>query len=223
MATKLDKLLSIRARIVGDLEHHIAEAKRFDTNSSVALVTFRSVALEKSHREFVDIGKELEKMSSFHVLGNLQAIVAKNRVCQDKYLEIKKHLSLLIQNENTVHLKTPFSYTSHRSCMSPSDGQNIPNQSHGLGLRPPHINSPHTTLIYTPQPIFEPIQEIIRPAVYVSNKQIPTISSLQKVNVQNKNEYGNVDDIDSHNLHSRNEVCAVCDNTHRGSMCPKLT
>lgn len=212
MSSRLEKLLSIRARIIGDLEHHIAEVEKFDANSSVALITFRSVVLEKSHNEFIEIGKELEKVSTFHELGILPTIVAKNRVCQDKYLEIKSQILLLLQNEKTARLQAPFSDTSHRSCSKLSDRQNAPNQSCGLGLKPPH-----KPLVTTSQLVFEPIksiEQLVRPMISVSNKQSPTTSSPQTVNVQNKNDRAYHHD-DSFTLHSRSENWDVCVDIHK--------
>lgn len=139
MATKLDKLLSIRTRILGDLEHHVTEARKFTADSNQSSVAFRSIALEKSYKEFVDISEELEKMNAYHELENLQDIINKNRTIQDKYLEIKIFLLPLIQNENAAGLNSTFFDTTNRSFMEANDKQNTPNQSRGLGLKLPHI------------------------------------------------------------------------------------
>lgn len=139
MTTKLDKLLSIRKRIIGDLDHHIAEAKKFTADSAPQLVAFRNVALEKSYKEFVEIGEELEKINSYHELENVEELITKNRSMQDKYLEIKMQLLPLIQNENAAGLNASFFDTTHRSFMEANDRQSTPTQSRGLGIKLPHI------------------------------------------------------------------------------------
>lgn len=139
MATKLDKLLSIRTRIIGDLEHHVTEAKKFNDQSAPTLVSFRSIALEKSFKEFVDVGEDLERMCAYHELDNLQDLITKNRVIQDKYLEIKIHLLPLIQNEGAAGLNASFFDTSHRSFIESNERQSTPNHSRGLGIKLPHI------------------------------------------------------------------------------------
>lgn len=120
------------------------------------------MALEKSHREFEDIGKELERMSIFHELENSHIIMAKNRALQDKYVEIKTHLLRLIQNERSIAcLKAPFSYTSHQSWIKPSDSQITPNQFRNLDLK-----SPHEILVNTPEHTFKPTEpspKVVRP------------------------------------------------------------
>lgn len=140
MATKLDKLLSIRTRIIGDFEHHVTEAKKFDTESNPALVSFRSIALEKSYKEFVDIGEELERVSAFHELENLQGLITKNRAIQDSYLHVKLHLLPLMQNDTSAAgLNASFYDTSHRSFMDPTEKSTTSNQSRSLGIKLPHI------------------------------------------------------------------------------------
>lgn len=141
MATKLDKLLSIRTRIIGDLEHHVIEARKFTEESNSTLVSFRSIALEKSYKEFVDIGEELEKMSAYHELENLQTVITKNRAIQDSYLGIKLHILPFLQNDTSAAgLNASFYDTSHRSFVEPNEKTSSPNQSNRLGLKLPHIN-----------------------------------------------------------------------------------
>lgn len=140
MATKLDNLLSIRKRIIGDSEHHVREAETFTTESSSALVSFRSIALEKSYKEFVDIGEELDKISAYHEIDNLQDLITKNRAIQDSYLTIKLHLLPLMQSDTgAAGLNASFYDNSHRSFMEPNEKTNSTNQSHKLGIKLPHI------------------------------------------------------------------------------------
>lgn len=140
MATKLEKLLSIRSRIIGDFEHHVTEAKKFNTESTPALVSFRSVALEKAYKEFVEIGEALERMSAYHDLENLQTLITKNRAIQDSYLEIKLHLLPLMQNDaSAAGLNVSFYDTTPRSYLENNERTSTPNQSNRLGLKLPHI------------------------------------------------------------------------------------
>lgn len=139
MTSKLDKLLSIRKRIIGDFEHHITEAKKFTAESAVNLVSFRSIALEKTYKEFVDISEELERMNSYHELENFDELIIKNRSIQDKYLEIKLHVLPLIQNEGAAGLNSSFYDTAHRSFSDPIDRQSTPTNSRGIGIKLPHI------------------------------------------------------------------------------------
>lgn len=139
MTAKLEKLLSIRKRIIGDFEHHVTEAKKFSADSNTSLVSFQSVALEKSYKEFVDIGEELEKMNAYHEFENLQEIITKNRTIQDKYLEIKLHLAPLIPAEGANALNASFYDTAHKSFAEPFEKSSTSNQSRGLGIKLPNI------------------------------------------------------------------------------------
>lgn len=58
ITSRLDTLLSIRTRIIGDFKHHVAEANKLTEPGDVTLVGFRSIALEKTFKEFSDIGEE---------------------------------------------------------------------------------------------------------------------------------------------------------------------
>lgn len=139
MASKLEKLLSIRKRIIGDFEHHIAESKKFTADSATNLVSFRSIALEKTYKEFVEISEELERINAYHELENIDDLTTKNRSIQDKYLEIKLQILPLIQNDGAAGLNSSFFDTSHRVFSDPIDRQSTPTQSRGLGIKLPHI------------------------------------------------------------------------------------
>lgn len=99
MASKLDKLLSIRSRLIGDLDHHVAEIHKFDSESDKALITFRTSALERTFKDFMELNEKLERMSSYHELENLTEIANRNRVLQDKYLSTKMKVNQLAESD----------------------------------------------------------------------------------------------------------------------------
>ncbi|XP_055307836.1 uncharacterized protein LOC129571970 [Sitodiplosis mosellana] len=102
--SKLEKLLSVRKRALGDLDHHVAEIKKFNEQSNTTAVAFRTVALEKAFREFAESNDELEKMSAYHEIQQLDDLNSENRKVQDKYLEIKLHIATILPNdENTLN------------------------------------------------------------------------------------------------------------------------
>lgn len=109
--TKLNRLLSIRTRIIGDIEHHIDEAQSFNQQSSGTAVSYRVTALEKSYKEFAEVSSSLEGIANYHELENLAAITAKNRSIQDKYLTIKLHVSELL-DEDARALNSSFFQTA---------------------------------------------------------------------------------------------------------------
>lgn len=99
-ANKLDKLLSIRTRIIGDFEHNVAEIAKLTTTSSEPTLNFRSVALDKSWKEFSDINEQLESLSTFHDRPDLESLFNKNRSCEDAYLNTKIKLSELMPDHD---------------------------------------------------------------------------------------------------------------------------
>lgn len=99
---KLDKLLSIRSRIIGDFENHFNEARKFSGDSKTNAVSFRSIAIDKTYKEFADLIEELEKMSVYHSLDNITEVITKNRKIQDQYLEIKIFLSDFLPTEESM-------------------------------------------------------------------------------------------------------------------------
>lgn len=219
MSTTLDKLLSIRARIVGDLEHHFAVTKTVDINSPVALITFRSIALEKSHREFLAIKEKIAQINALYEVRHLEDIIAKNRVVQNECLEMKKHLSLLMQNQNTACLTAPFSYTPHQSGAKPSYIQRVPNQCLDSGIKPSHHVRANT-----PQHVksIETIQKPEIPLTHISNKKLPQTFSVQTVTVPNKYCSDDDDNVDSLSnvFHMRN---TVGNSAHERCMCSQST
>lgn len=107
MTAKLDKLLSIRTRMIGDLEHHADEADKFTDTSDKTLISFRSLAFEKSFKEFMELIEELEKVAAYHELDNWEALVKANRTIQDRYLTVKMKINPLLDAEDAA-LHTSF-------------------------------------------------------------------------------------------------------------------
>lgn len=96
MSSKVSKLLAIRGRILGDLNHHIEEIDKFTDQTVDTAINFRSIAFEKSYKEFVNLLEELDRTQSYHEAENINDIIAKNRFMQDKYLLTKLKIAELI-------------------------------------------------------------------------------------------------------------------------------
>lgn len=144
MTSKLDKLLSIRTRIIGDFNHNVAEADKFTEQSDKTLVSFRTVALEKSFKEFMDISEDLEKCAAYHELEDLNTLCTRNREIQDRYLNIKIKLNPFTDADTTVTaaLSTSFFEPSRHSFIdltesAPQQGQN--GQPTGIKLASIHV------------------------------------------------------------------------------------
>lgn len=82
----LKVLLSIRLRIIGDLEHNIREIEKFTSETNTSFIIFREIALEKAFQEFIDIMNKLGNMS---IYGNDSEIQTSNRAIKNKYMAIK--------------------------------------------------------------------------------------------------------------------------------------
>lgn len=103
MSQRLDKLLAIRNRIVGDLKHHCTEIEKYTVETSKPIIQFRDVAFEKAFREFNDIIFELEKVHAYHEIEDAVNILKYNREIQDKYLMFKCRLAELLPNETLLN------------------------------------------------------------------------------------------------------------------------
>lgn len=102
--SKLDRLLSVRKRALGDFDHHIMEMKKFTTDSNTTEVSFRVIAMEKAFKEFVDTNDDLERLATFHELEQVDVVSTENRKVQDKYLQIKLHIATILPtDEHTLN------------------------------------------------------------------------------------------------------------------------
>lgn len=147
MTSKLDKLLSIRSRIIGDFEHHVDEINKLTSESAESLMNFRSVTIDKSWKEFADITSELERMTSFHEKPDLQAIFTKNRQCEDAYLNAKIKLSGLMPDHDVSLNQSLFPRNNNFSASNPNLNQiespTSPNSSFKSGVKMPQIRIMH--------------------------------------------------------------------------------
>lgn len=104
MSQRLEKLLAIRKRIIGDFNHHMTEIDTFDENSNITTIAFREIAFEKTIKEFNEIIVELDRIQSYHEIEELDRLLQANRTVQDRYLQAKTRLAeLLPQNETTLN------------------------------------------------------------------------------------------------------------------------
>lgn len=105
---KLNKLLAIRTRLLEDLEHHMLEIVTFTAQTAVTIISYRTTALEKAFRDFVELSESLEDLTQYHALENIAEIKAKNRTIQDNYLKAKYHVSELVDNDTDRTLNSSF-------------------------------------------------------------------------------------------------------------------
>lgn len=120
---KLQKLLSIRTRIIGDFEHHLKEIEKFGEDHNTTAITFRSLAFEKTFREYTDLLEELEKCQAYHEIENITDLINVNRAIQDKYLAAKIHIAELLP-EHEITLNDTFNPNTHRDFREANEGQN---------------------------------------------------------------------------------------------------
>lgn len=133
--SKLEKLLSIRKRALGDFNHHVDEVKKFTTESNATAVAFRVIAMEKAVKDFVDANEELEKMSAYHEIEQLEILSVENRKIQDKYLEVKVFLAELAPTEDHT-LNSSFFPTTSREYSERAENTN------NFGYKPTGIKMP---------------------------------------------------------------------------------
>lgn len=131
--SKLERLLSVRKRALGDFEHHITEVNKFTNQSKAAAVSFRVIALEKAFKEFVDANDELEKMSAYHEIDQLDTLSTENRKVQDKYLEIKLVITDLLPDDEHM-LNATFFQTTSREQPEHTDAGNTSLMSTGIKM-----------------------------------------------------------------------------------------
>lgn len=99
---KLNRLLSIRTRLIEDLEHHIEEIFKFDEKSNKTLISYRTTALEKALKDLVETCEALEDLTQYHALENVADIQSKNRQIQDQYLMAKLHIVDFVDNDSDL-------------------------------------------------------------------------------------------------------------------------
>lgn len=138
--TKLEKLLSIRLRAIGDIDHHVEKLAAFTEESSPTAISFRLIALEKAYKDFADVNAKLERLSSFHEYNDLAAILTSNRVTQDKYITAKLHANDICPQEeatlNASFFPPPIPQTYNEQNEVGTGNQYTINRS---GIKLPHI------------------------------------------------------------------------------------
>lgn len=107
-AAKLNCLLSVRTRLIEDLDHHVQEVQKFTAESNTILISYRTTALEKALQDFVDTNEALEELTPYHALENLTEVKKKNREIQDQYLTAKLHIAQLVDNDADRTLNSSF-------------------------------------------------------------------------------------------------------------------
>lgn len=134
---KLQKLMSIRTRIIGDFEHHLVQIEGLGVDHSQTAVTFRALAFEKTFREYSDLVEELEKCQAYHELENIADLINQNRVIQDKYLATKLKIADLLP-EHEVNLNDSFFPNAHRDFRDAGEIANS-TTNNSPGVRLPNI------------------------------------------------------------------------------------
>lgn len=127
--------MSIRTRIIGDFEHHLTEIrKKLETEeNSQNAIGFRSIAFEKTFREYTDLLEELERCQAYHELDNITDLTNENRSIQDKYLMAKLQLADLLP-DHEVTLNASFFPTANRNFNEATVETNANNNATGVRL-----------------------------------------------------------------------------------------
>lgn len=112
------------------------EIERFGEDHKSTAITFRSLAFEKTFREYTDLLEELEKVQAYHEMENITDLINVHRAIQDKYLAAKLHISELLP-EHEVTLNDTFNPNIHRDFKDANEGATTVNNS--LGIRLPNI------------------------------------------------------------------------------------
>lgn len=88
MTSKLDKLLSTRERIAGDLEYHVQAVKTFNKETNPTLIAYRERALDVAFETLLKNRNALDGMT----YDTSAAIQTNNRKLEDEYHAAKAHL-----------------------------------------------------------------------------------------------------------------------------------
>lgn len=138
---KLNRLMSIRTRLIEDLEHHMEEATKFTADSNPILISYRVTALEKSYQDFVNTIETLDDMSQYHGLENLNDVKTKNRQVQDQYLNTKFHVAQIVDNEHDRTLNASFFQATRNQSGASNAGSCM--GAKAMGIRLEKITVPH--------------------------------------------------------------------------------
>ncbi|XP_031634679.1 uncharacterized protein LOC116347982, partial [Contarinia nasturtii] len=153
MSTKLNRLLSIRTRVIEDLEHHAEEVMKFTETSNATLISYRIRALEKAYHDFASTIDTLEEMPQYHTLENLTDIKTKNRQIQDLYLNSKFHVSEFVENEEDRNLNASFFQTTRTTSNTTLNTSETITKN--MGIRLEKISVPHFNGKYEKWPEFK--------------------------------------------------------------------
>lgn len=130
---RVPKLLSIRNRIMGDFEHHFEEINKLNGDTNPNAISFRALAFEKSFREYSNVLEELEKCQAYHDLENVEELITKNRVIQDKYLTAKLKIADLLPDLE-VTLNDSFLPGANKNFNEFKEQNNINDTNNGVRL-----------------------------------------------------------------------------------------
>lgn len=138
-APRIDKLRSIRERIIGDFDHHIELMETFTNETNKTEIRLRMIALEKTYGDFNNMVNELEKLSAFHEANDKAELEVKHRSIVDKYLSSKLKTTELLQEHETSLNASFFQVHSFGENSEGSENRSN-NQNNHLGIKLPNIN-----------------------------------------------------------------------------------
>lgn len=136
---KFEKLLTIRKRVIGEVEHHMVEIGKFTRETNTKWIAFRRVAFEKSIHEFAYATNELEKILAYGKLSNYKDIQIVNQTVRAKYMSVQLKMNKLIEKGHTkgsilnvtscinerVETVTPITNTKSTSAVSNQPQQSV--------------------------------------------------------------------------------------------------